>query len=701
MSEYTLKNIIKFVLAVSFFAPLIVAKGFFFPFIVPKTIFFQSLVQVALLLYIFLVISNKKYLPKLDLLSKSVLVFYFIYVMSAIFGENIFRSFFGNFERMLGVVNLTHFVALFFILKGILKDKQEWIFMFRCFVFAGFLVALYGIAQKFGFSFLFESKDPRISSTIGNAAFFAAYMLFVFFISIILIQKDKVQARPFYYTVLLLSMLSIYLSETRGAILALVFSLLFLLALFVLKKKDELASITLQNKNKILAWIFGVLVLFFAVFLINQDAFYGPIKRIMSISFSDATVKTRIVSAKISAEGIKEHLILGWGPENYNLLFDKYYDLRMYPQESWFDHAHNIIFDTLSNSGILGLLSYVFVFVALFYLLFAYTKSNKDDYKTAYVIVAMMIAYFFQNLFVFDALATYLPFFLVLSFASFLTSQKEEDKIENKKLQVPIQAFVLLFLAFWFLFYNTNVRPALASKYLIEGSLYFEYGRYDLAFEYFEKSYEKSLQGKPEIATMMAEKANQIYKKENISKEVKDFFVQKAIQKAEDALKREPKNTRYYMTYASLSNAKRDDREFLKKLDKMMEENLPKSPKKPIYYFQWYQINVFLGDFKKAEQIIKKSLSQKVTYNGTLILANFYKGQKRNEDAKNTYMNFVQKRQDATVQQLVRIAVELARIGYDKEAIDVANTISKRYGYSDNISSFVQDIKNGRFNQKQ
>ena len=61
----------------------------------------------------------------------------------------------------------------------------------------------------------------------------------------------------------------------------------------------------------------------------------------------------------MSWQGVKEHPILGWGQENYIVLFNKYYDPKMYQQEPWFDRSHNVFFDWLVSGGILALLAYL------------------------------------------------------------------------------------------------------------------------------------------------------------------------------------------------------------------------------------------------------------------------------------------------------------------------------------------------------
>jgi len=198
LKEKSLLNIIKGFVLVSLFSPLVVFDYSYFPFIVPKTLFFQVIVEVALFFYLILVFSKKSYAPKLDMMTRAVLLFFGITILAALFGENTFRSFFGVFERMLGVFNLAHFVVLFLILRAVFRTKKDWVLLFRTFLIAGSLVGLYGLGQKLGLSFLYNTGTNRIDATIGNAAFFAAYMMFNVFFAAFLLFTDKSRFQIFY-----------------------------------------------------------------------------------------------------------------------------------------------------------------------------------------------------------------------------------------------------------------------------------------------------------------------------------------------------------------------------------------------------------------------------------------------------------------------------------------------------------------------
>ncbi len=204
------------------FSPLVLLSEFYFPYIVPKTIFFQFLVEGALFFWILLAALDRKYAPRFDLLSKAVLGFFAAYALAAALGANPARSFLGTYERMLSVVNLAHFVALFFIARAVFVERKDWLLLFRTFICASMLVSLYGLGQKLGFSSFYHAGIDRIDSTIGNAAFVGGYLIFaVFFALALLVREARSPWRWLYLCSIALNLVIIYFTGTRGAALGL------------------------------------------------------------------------------------------------------------------------------------------------------------------------------------------------------------------------------------------------------------------------------------------------------------------------------------------------------------------------------------------------------------------------------------------------------------------------------------------------
>ena len=117
-------------------------------------------------------------------------------------------------------------------------------------------------------------------------------------------------------------------------------------------------------------------------------------------------------------EGVKERPLLGWGQSNFNYVFNKYYDPKLYAQEQWFDRSHNIVFDWLIAGGFLGLMAYFSLFAACIYYLFVRPILNKDDTSFSVlergILLGILAGYVAHNFVVFDNIVSYIFFAMIL-----------------------------------------------------------------------------------------------------------------------------------------------------------------------------------------------------------------------------------------------------------------------------------------------
>ena len=164
----------------------------------------------------------------------------------------------------------------------------------------------------------------------------------------------------FYSFAILVQFFILYHTATRGAILGLIGGMIVAFVLFIIfdEKGGILRKISLYKLAVLLILIFG----FFAVKNTDMIKSSPVLSRIASISINEAT-SARFPVWNMALKGFKEKPILGWGQENFNYVFNKNYEPKMYNQEQWFDRAHNIFLDWLVAGGFLGLLSYLSIFL--------------------------------------------------------------------------------------------------------------------------------------------------------------------------------------------------------------------------------------------------------------------------------------------------------------------------------------------------
>ncbi|MEK7568556.1 MAG: O-antigen ligase family protein [Patescibacteria group bacterium] len=442
--------------AVPFIPFVILSQTTFFPFIVGKNFAFRIVVEIMFSAWLVLAFIDPAY--RLKFISKTrtswfgwllgaFVAFLGIITLSAIFGENPTKSFWSNFERMEGVVTYFHLFAYFVVASTVLTARDMWRPYLNFHLGVGVIMALYGVMQWAGV-FKVVQDGIRINGTLGNAEYMSTYALFnIFLAGFFLVRQSFTTAGErvrvaIYGAIILLQMFVLYHSGTRGAVLGL-FAGLGLITLLV--------AIFERNNKAVRRGAIGILLamfIFVGGFIALRDASFiqqSPIlSRLAAISPSEGTGKARLMVWGMAYEGFKERPILGWGMENFNFVFNKYYDPNMWGQEQWFDRAHNVFFDWLIAGGILGALGYISLFGCAVYCI--WRRADELSVVEKSVLTGLLGGYFFQNLFVFDSISSLIYFGTILAFVESMShpqmesvygratkSADSKSKVESKK----------------------------------------------------------------------------------------------------------------------------------------------------------------------------------------------------------------------------------------------------------------------------
>ncbi|MCR4322550.1 MAG: O-antigen ligase family protein [Candidatus Azambacteria bacterium] len=698
-------NIAKGGILASLFSPLVLSAPFFFPFIVPKTLFFQIAVTVALFFYILAVSLDKKYAPKFDILTKLVLAFFGVYVLAAALGVDPARSFFGTYERMLSVVTMAHFVALYLIVRSVFVSQKDWLWLLRTFVLASVLVSLYGVGQKLGIGWVYHAGIDRIDSTIGNAAFVAGYLLFaIFFACMLLMKESRLAFRVGAAISIALNVVIIYFTGTRGAAVGLAVAgiVLFLAYLF---KPIRVALI----KKKHIQWALAIIAFaLLAVVMLEGGGIYQSFQRFSSISLSDATVQTRLLSVSTGWEGFMARPILGWGPENYNLVFDKYYNPKLYPTENWFDHAHNIFFDIATTMGIAGLLAYAALFIYLVFRIITFARSAPEKYWIGMFSFALIAAYFTQNIFVFDSLVTYLPFFIFCAFAGsgFTLGEEGAHASEDKarKFYNPsLKTALILLPLFAGMVYWVDVRPALGAYHTV-GALQTSLSSADEALGHFERALAYSNFGREEIRGKLADYVSDLLHEERITDEaLRRRAGEFVIQEMENSIARGPLNFRNYLYYATFLSGNADALASVDipdahmQADKILARAQELAPRKPMLYLQWGEVKMLAGDSQGAVTVLAKA----VVLNPNVIdlqirLALAYRKAGAHEQALTATRAIFNADTHLDVRAYIDLAENFAALGaYDEAVASAQKAVAGDPSLAEQAESFIRalDVK--------
>ena len=297
----------------------------------------------------------------------------------------------------------------------------------------------------------------------------------------------------------------------------------------------------------------------------------------------------------MSWQGFKEHSVLGWGPDNYMFLFNKYYDPKMYAQEQWFDRSHNVFFDWLISAGLLGLGFYLLLFaVALYYL---WKKIADWGLLEKSLFTGLLAAYFFHNIFVFDQLISYLSFFSLLAYFNW---QRGVDRPVLATNWRPTPAFanglaVATMCIVAVAFYFVNVKPINASSNLIKAITPNQQTGYRDNLDRFKQVLAVKTFISGEAREQLASVALSVIGSDQYDDNFKREFLTLAVTELESQVKRQPTDAR---TLILLGNLLRSTGNFEPALV-AIKQAVAASPRKQTMLFQLGQ--TYLGAGKKEE----------------------------------------------------------------------------------------------------
>ncbi len=590
------------------FIPLYVSQSLFFPYITGKAFVFRALIEVCFFVWIWLAVTCEEYRPRKSALFYALFFWIIVVSLATIFSVNPERSFWSNFERMEGLIAYLHLFAYFVVLSSVFR-KSDWNVFFNLFMVSGIFENFYVLFQKLGY-LASPQGGFRTDGTIGNPTYLAAYLIFLLAIAALLWLKSEKNSPQSYFYVFMIAwtFLSIFFTASRGPVLGLLVGSISAAISYLFLKKP------VKDSEKIILKHIGIGLGFLIVvpaflWLIRDSSFIkksDALARLTSLSFSERTVTSRFSIWKMSFEGVKDHPILGWGPENYAIVFSKYFRPELWKQEPWFDRSHNIIFDWLINAGLLGIISYLGIFVAAFYMLLENFRRRKHLLEEGLLIGALFVAYFLQNLFVFDNVATYLSFFSFLAFInsesadlSPAVSSGKESRIYGVDSRSTYAYGALLLTVFCWVFYFLNWRPLMINLNLLSALKAQAQGQAEDSFGYFQEAISYDSIGKQEIREQLTRFAMNVGSS-NLPIEFKDKVLRFTIQESERGVEENPLDPRAHLFLAGLYSRVG----FSEPALEMLEKASSLSPKKQQIYFEIADIYLQRGDASNAIDVL-------------------------------------------------------------------------------------------------
>jgi O-antigen ligase len=488
------------ILKIGVFSSLItlflVFSKWLFPFVTSKQLVFNILIEILFVFYLVFILKFPAYRPKKSYVSFGLLAYFVALLFSLFVSVDSNLSFWGDLERLLGFFHLLHFLALYLITITVFKSKQEYCWLLNVMLLACLIISVHMISS---------SAAKYSQSLLGNRAYLAAFVLFAIFLSFLMINNYKNWWVKSIYIVFIpifiYALVKADISGSHAGLLSGIFIYLLLLSILNKNKKKKIIGTSI-----LLSFIILVSALF--CFRSNQifDGTYLG-RALRDFSSENITLNTRLISWKAAGNYLLDHpvnMIFGVGLGNYALVFDRYFDADFYNYDrhaTYFDRAHNNLVDVTATSGLFGLLTYLLFIASLFYFLFKsyfqYRKNNDNpralNLFELSALSGLLVAYFVQNLAVFDSFSTYMYLMFIAAYVHFLELSARSKTEEIKKDGVKIKEGVLfLFLAsiFLILIFSFNVRAIKTAKATIQGYISLGKGNIMESHDNFKKAFE-------------------------------------------------------------------------------------------------------------------------------------------------------------------------------------------------------------------
>jgi len=619
MSNALLK-LIKFGIGFILFIPLYVGGSFFFPFIFPKIWLFQLVTEIIFFFYVILAISDSRFRPKFNLVIGAVLLLTLILIITSFTGVDVFRSFWGNTERMSGVIAWFHFVVFAIILAGVLKTEKEWQKFFGIAVIVSILEFFYVLAQYVGASWVWLPHSQV--GTIGNTDLLGSYAIFSAFFAFYLWQGLKTSEPNTKYqipntkykwlwaTAFFLNVGTLYIASSRGAILGFFAGILAYIIFSILEKKINIKAFA--PVVLILLLVYGIIFSFRNTDFVKNNR---QLSRVTNVSLKDDTVQQRFTEWGIAWDAFKAKPIFGFGPNNYLYLHNAFLNPRVYNlRETNFDRAHNAYLDYASMSGILGLLGYLFLIAVLFWVFIK---------KKLWTFASLIIAYAIQSFFVFDSPASYIALFLTIGFAIHVSDKQQvtSDKgITNPKIfspQTVIALSLVSCLLSLYVFWQVSVKPMVVNNEFVRAFNNSSISPEE-AFNLYKKALTQETLGTTEFrnqyVTWLQRNLGNFKPEEQMA--VLDF----GISELEKEVKDHPM-VFSYMNLGQLYNYKargfQDEsikREFFEHAASAYDKALELAPKRLEVYYSFLQLSFDTKNYSKSVELMKKAVEINPTY---------------------------------------------------------------------------------------
>lgn len=449
-------------IALLLFTPFVVSSETLYSFVVGKALWSRSIIEIVFALWAVLALVKPAYRPPQSWLLIALAGWVAVCLLAAGFGVSLQRSLWSTYERMQGVVDLMHWLALAVVLVSMLRTTAAWRALLTLNLAVSLVMAclVIGRYHELGLPLaLPEPYFPRMSGPLGNPIFLSFYMLASLLMALGFLvrsclpieappspaprgkrrkRRDQGRktpghqhrhpvwrwlARGFWAVSVAFHFWGLSLAGSAAGLLSLLAGVGFL----------ALAYTFLQYRG--LGWALiialGTVALLLGIRSIDPTiarGFDNPIaKQISRIHFQFQSLHSRLAVWETGLEGFAERPFLGWGPGNFEVAFGHFakgYSATIKPH----DNAHAQLVEVATTTGALGLTAYLALWGLTFTIVLrAARRMNARNRTLALFAGAALAGMLLHNQAQFQTASGWLQTILLLGFVASLEASAFPD----------------------------------------------------------------------------------------------------------------------------------------------------------------------------------------------------------------------------------------------------------------------------------
>jgi O-antigen ligase len=556
---------------------------------------------------------------------------------------------------MMGVWDLIHWFFLILVTVSVVRRPQEWRALFNGILVMTLLLELAGLAQAFGWRI---APQGRVDATLGNPTYLGAILVVGILLAIGLItqsflSRDKEKKEPpgpaaapfrkkmgrlsallrheslglwvwrsFWALVAVLGMWVLFETGTRGALVALVSSLVTMpLAWGIWGSRRLLLPVALVAAGLLVVTV-TLIALDLTVGLpivpgVREPTVFARLPNPVDYTEVKTALSPRLASSEAGGRAFLQRPLLGWGPENFEAAFDRGAEPSTFRHGDLFwDQAHNKIVEELTTKGVLGAFFYLAIWATVVWSLIRRRRPAGEE-ALAWWVLAALTGYFVQNLFLFDTHAMLLPWVLLVAYAAGqeqmlcearrrgLSQPKSGSNVASRpfpRLSIPslskVVASVVALLLLGFSLYFLNYRPYAAARSfrdaLHPGPVAQQLAQAQTSFSLF-----------PPMATQLRQFTLEVLASRwpNLSAEERQQALAVVSQEAYRALQAEPRNFRVLRTIIWLRQGSVTSPEEAAMIDPLLQALQQVAPQRPETHWLLARQAVLKGNYREALEI--------------------------------------------------------------------------------------------------